>query len=152
MRKKKILLVDPDLQLLTYALGSLREAGYDVISESDATKAMALAGRWCPHLVIAPSRTLVAWQQEDPEGLQALPPGSALLVDGPGRRTGPTVAKLGGPRARNPAQANCPLPRTARRHRVGHEGHAKTAKPVGVRSHSAATVFLRALSQGFGWR
>jgi len=80
MRKKKILLVDPDLQLLTYALGSLREAGYDVISESDATKAMDLAGRWCPHLVIAPSRTLAAWQQAGPKGTQALPPGSALLV------------------------------------------------------------------------
>ena len=146
MRKKKILLVDPDLQLLTYALGSLREAGYDVISESDATKA-----------VVPPPcyRTLPDIGRLAAGGPRGAP-GPAARVgpagDGPGRRTGPTVAKLGGPRARNPAQANCPLPRTARRHRVGHEGHAKTAKPVGVRSHSAATVFLRALSQGFGWR
>lgn len=78
--RKRILLVDCEWQLLVYAMGTLRRAGYDVLAESDGAAALALVDRWHPHLVIAPSGVISAWQKQAPEGLGSLLPASSLLI------------------------------------------------------------------------
>lgn len=71
----RTLIADPDWEFLRRASQALPRSGYHVIVETDRRKALTFAKHWQPTVLIAPTRFLEDWQQDE----QCGPPDRALF-------------------------------------------------------------------------
>lgn len=76
----KVLVADPDRQILRAAFGCLRDQGFRVIAESVPAEALRIARRWRPDLIIVPAPCLQAWDSDPNEGLETILPEFSFLV------------------------------------------------------------------------
>ena len=78
--KSRILVADSDSQVLSIALGPLREEGYQVIAECGAKDALSTARQWLPDVIIISSACLHAWSASHACDLQTMLPASMFIV------------------------------------------------------------------------
>lgn len=65
----RVLIADPDWQFLRHAFQALPGGDYDVIVETDRSKAVTFAKHWQPKLLIAPSHFVEEWYEgREPAG------------------------------------------------------------------------------------
>lgn len=60
----RILITDPDWQLLNQAFAVSQHEGYDLLAESNPSAAMKLARRWLPHVIITSIPCAASWVQQ----------------------------------------------------------------------------------------
>jgi len=79
----RVLLADPDWELLKLAFRTLRDAGNEVVIEAGPEDAMRLAVQWRPNVIICPAECLDFWEAHHGEDFADLRSRCSVLVTAP---------------------------------------------------------------------